>query len=447
MFHSIYSLEVLKNTHAMKSDVLNKFINHFLFMKGKYIMYRLIIDNSENGIAIMADDSGKFTAYVNGKHYNVSTYRPMGGNGRQLREDSQRTIRDLLPRARERYAEMEAAEKAGMEAMQLACMEAARKEATPAPKSFADALQDAFLQTLTEKAAGDLTEQVYPIVEKMLVDKFGLLPVVHEIRIPEREKVEVKGIMHQDFDTVVKILLDDRDGKDGVYMFGPAGTGKGYMAKQLAAALNVNYYYANCITDEVQLKGFIDANGRYHETEFYKAFTGGGVFLLDELDGSVPETLLALNEALANGYYPFPTGKAAVHPQFYCVAAGNTFGTGADNQYTGRYQLDAASLDRFGVIRIDYDNRIENAMAGGDSDLVSFAHDFRKATTAAGVSCLFTYRGLKRLRKFSGYMEKADAIRIGLTKGLPADDIRMVYNRLENSGNPWAAALKQLANM
>ena len=410
-------------------------------------MYKLIIDNPETGIAIMADDSGKFTAYVNGKHYNISSYRPVNGNGRQLREDSQKTIRDLLPRARERYADMEVKEGAQLDAIKLAALEAARKEVTPAPKSFADALQDAFLQTLTEKAAGDMTSQIYPVVEKMLVDKFGLLPVVHEIRIPEREKAEVNGILHNDFDEVLHILMDDTDGKEGVYMYGPAGTGKGYMAKQLATALNVNYYYANCITDEVQLKGFIDANGRYHETEFYRAFTGGGLFLLDELDGSVPETLLALNEALANGYYPFPTGKATVHPNFYCVAAGNTFGTGADNQYTGRYQLDAASLDRFGVIKIDYDNRIENAMAGNDSDLVAFAHDFRKATSAAGVSCLFTYRGLKRLRKFSAYMDKAKAIRIGLTKGMPADDIRMVCNRLENPANPWAAALKQLANM
>ena len=161
-------------------------------------MYKLIIDNPETGIAIMADESGRFTAYVNGKHYSVSSYRPTNGNGRQLREDSQKTIRDLLPRAREKYADMEAAENAALDAFKLAALEAARAEATPAPKSFADALQDAFLQTLTEKAAGDMTSQIYPVVEKMLVDKFGLLPVVHEIKITEREKAEVKGILHAD---------------------------------------------------------------------------------------------------------------------------------------------------------------------------------------------------------------------------------------------------------
>lgn len=411
-------------------------------------MYKLIIDNAEKGIAIMANEKNQLaSAYVNGKHYDLVGYRPLFGDGRQLREDSQNVIRELLPKAREIVERWTAEETERNETIKSRAMEIARKENAVQPRSFADALQDAFLQTLTEKASGDMTAQLYPVIEKMLVDKFGLLPVVHDIHIPERPKAEVKGILHNDFDEILHILLDNADGKEGVYMYGPAGTGKGYLARQLATALNVDYYYANCITDEVQLKGFIDANGRYHETEFYKAFTRGGVFLLDELDGSVPETLLALNEALANGYYPFPTGKATVHPDFYCVAAGNTFGTGADNEYTGRYQLDAASLDRFGVIKIDYDTRIEMAMAGGDSDLVEFAHDFRKAVKTAGVSCLFTYRGIKRLRKFSAYMEKEKAIRIGLTKGMPGDDIRIICGKLERPGNPWATALKRLTEV
>ena len=406
-------------------------------------MYKIIVDNAEKGIAITANEKNQLaSAYVNGKHYDLTGFRPLSGEGRQLREDSQRVIRELLPRAKDIVASWAA--EAQQKAIADRAMEVARRESAVQPRSFADALQDAFLQTLTEKAAGDMTAQLYPVIEKQLVEKFGLLPVTHEIKIPDRAAAKVEGIVHADFDEILHILLDTIDGKEGVYMYGPAGTGKGYLARQLAAALGVNYYYANCITDEVQLKGFIDANGRYHETEFYKAFTGGGVFLLDELDGSIPETLLALNEALANGYYPFPTGKATVHPEFYCVAAGNTFGTGADNQYTGRYQLDAASLDRFGVIKIDYDRRIEEAMAGGDSDLVEFAHDFRKATATAGVSCLFTYRGIKRLRKFSAYMEKEKAIRIGLTKGMPNDDIRIIYGKLEHTRNPWAEALKHL---
>ncbi len=405
--------------------------------------YRMIIDNSNAGIAIMVDNNGKFTAYVNGKHYSPFNYRPIDGNGRQLREDSQRVISEMMPKAKSLYEAMEAEKAERLEKLRLEMLEDARREATPKPKSFAEVLEESFIKTLTEKSAADMVTAMYPTVEKMLVEKFGLIPQIHEIRIPERPKQETKEVLHEKFDMILSATLD----KEPLYFFGPAGTGKSYLAKQIANALNVEYYYTNNVTDEVQIKGFIDANGRYHETEFYKAFVNGGVFLLDELDASIPETLTMLNEALANGYFPFPNGKVNAHKDFHCLAAGNTFGTGADNEYTGRYQLDAATLNRFGVVRVDYDSRIENAMCNNDAMLVEFAHDFREAVKQCGVSCLCTYRDIKRLHKFTAYMEKPEAIRMGLTKGLPGDDIRMVYNKLRNQRNEWAVALKTVSDL
>lgn len=405
--------------------------------------YRMIMDNAEAGIAIMVDNDGKFTAYVNGKHYSPLSYRPVNGNGRTLREDSQKVIRDMLPKARDIYNAHEHEKVERLEKLRLEMLEDARKEATPKPRSFAEVLEESFVKTLTEKSAADMVAAMYPTVEKMLVEKFGLIPQIHEIRIPERPKMETKEVLHEAFDMILSATLDN----EPLYFFGPAGTGKSYLAKQIAKALNVEYYYTNNVTDEVQIKGFIDANGRYHETEFYKAFVNGGVFLLDELDASIPETLTMLNEALANGYFPFPTGKVNAHKDFHCLAAGNTFGTGADNEYTGRYQLDAATLNRFGVVRVDYDTRIENAMCANDSALVEFAHDFREAVKTCGVSCLCTYRDIKRLHKFTAYMDKPAAIRMGLTKGLPGDDIRMVYNKLRNQRNEWAVALKAVSDL
>lgn len=406
-------------------------------------MYKLIIDNSENGIAIMADENGKFTAYVNGKHYSPISYRPVYGDGRQLREDSRRAIASMMEEARERYEHMKQAEADALEVLKAQALETARREATPAPRSFAEVLEESFVKTLTEKSAGEMVESMYPTVEKMLVEKFGLIPKVHEIRIPERKPWETKEVLHEKFDQILTATMDN----EPLYFFGPAGTGKSYLARQLAKAMGIDYYYTNNVTDEVQIKGFIDANGRFHETEFYKAFTRGGIFLLDELDASIPETLTMLNEAIANGYFPFPTGKVDAHPDFHCVAAGNTFGTGADNEYTGRYQLDAATLNRFGVVRVDYDERIENAMCENDSVLVKFARDYRKAVKECGIAGLCTYRDIKRLHKFSAYMEKPDALQIGLTKGMPADDLRMVHNKLSDKANPWAAALLTLAGM
>lgn len=397
---------------------------------------RILVTNEDKGIAIVANETtNRLAALVNGKYYRVDDYRPANGNGRQLRSDSIDAIKAMLPEARSKWDSM----KAKQEEEFAAKLAQVQKAAAPAPRSFAEVLEESFIKTLTEKSAGEMVESMYPAVEKMLVEKFGLIPQLHEIRIPNRENREIKGILHKDFDKIVSMISDG----ESVYLCGAAGTGKSYLAQQVADVLGLEYWYTASVVDDIQLKGFIDANGRYHETQFYKAFVNGGVFLLDELDASVPETLVLLNNALANGYFDFPVGRTTAHKDFHAIAAGNTFGTGADSTYTGRYCLDAASMDRFALINVDYDRRIESAMANGDEALVDFAEDFRKAVEKCGTQCLCTYRAIKRLAKFSAYMDKPDALRIGLTKGLCSDDIRTIYNNMSVS-NDWRSALQKL---
>lgn len=404
--------------------------------------YTLIIDDPKTGIAIMCDEKNTLSAYINGKHYSVEDYRPLTAGGRTLREESQKAISEILPLAMKQFETMNARKAEEWQSLKRTALEEVKKEIHP-PKSFAETLEESFLKVMLEKSTEGMVDQIFPEVEKKVVEKFGFIPKIHEIRIPDRPKYETTEVLHKAFDRILNAVMDN----EPIYFYGPAGTGKSYLAKQIAKALNIEYYYTNNVTDEVQIKGFIDANGHYHETEFYKAFTNGGVFLLDELDASIPETLTMLNEALANGYFPFPNGKVNAHPDFHCLSAGNTFGTGADNEYTGRFQLDAATLNRFAVIHIDYDERIENSMCNNDGDLVNFAHDFRNAVKDCGVSCLCTYRDIRRLYKFISYMEKAEAIQMGLTKGLPADDIRLIFNKLKGKENEWAKALKSLSEI
>ena len=400
--------------------------------------YSILNMDANSGIAMVADDNGIISAMVNGKLYDAISYRPIDGNGRQLREDSRNAINRLFNDA-VLIRDARSAERA--EAFEKSVAEAVEKKAVIPQKSFADALQDAFLQTLTEKASEGMAEQIYPIVEKMVTDKFGGVPIVHRFELPERKPFETSEVLHKDFDNIVNMMLSN----ESVYLCGPAGTGKSYLAQQVAKALELEFYYTNSVTDDVQIKGFVDANGRYHATQFYEAFTKGGIFLLDELDASVPETLVLLNNALANGYFSFPNGKAQAHNDFHCIAAGNTFGTGADNVYTGRYQLDASSMDRFALINVDYDEKIELAMADGNKELVSFARAFRNATNTVGITCLCTYRAIKRLNKFSAYMSKKDALRIGLVKGLAGDDVKLLSKNVK-CNNDWYSALVELAN-
>lgn len=398
-----------------------------------------ILTTRENVAIVVKNNLKTMYAFVNGKYYNIYTYRPVDGDGRMLKEYNQALIRELLPIAESALQELKAERFAEQEKQKEL-----QQQAEGHRVNFADALQDAFLTTLTAQASDELLRNVMPIaserIEKELVEKFGCRPVVHKIEFNERPAVELEGVLHKQFDIILNLINDS----EPVYLCGKAGTGKSYLAQQVAKALGLEFWYTNNVTDEIQLKGFIDANGNYHETQFYKAFTEGGVFLLDELDASVPETLVMLNNALANGYFDFPVGRKTAHEDFRCMSAGNTCGTGADNVYTGRYQLDGSSLDRFAMIYVDYDKDIELAMSGNDYELVDFIHYFRTATENCGVTCLATYRAIKRLSKMTRYATKADALKIALLKGLTVDEIRTLYAELDHNGiiNEWKTALQ-----
>jgi len=60
----------------------------------------------------------------------------------------------------------------------------------------------------------------------------------------------------------------------------------------------------------------------------------------------------------------FPDGQVKRNEKFYCIAAANTYGQGADRQHVGRNQLDAASLDRFVFLDWKYDENLERKLAG-----------------------------------------------------------------------------------
>lgn len=182
--------------------------------------------------------------------------------------------------------------------------------------------------------------------------------VLYVTTINNDNKVDL-GAVHKSFPTLLKILQQ----KMNVYMCGPAGSGKTTAAEMCAKALNVQFYFTGAIANEYKLTGFIDAKGKIVSTEFRKAYEEGGLFLFDEIDASFPQAVLAFNAALANDYMDFPDKRVKKHENFYCIAAANTIGMGADRQYVGRNQLDAASLDRFVFLDWQYDENLEDELA------------------------------------------------------------------------------------
>lgn len=155
------------------------------------------------------------------------------------------------------------------------------------------------------------------------------------------------------------------------------------------------------------------------------------------MDASIPEVLIVLNAAIANGYFDFPIGKVEAHPNFRVIAAGNTLGTGADSQYVGRYCLDRASLDRFAVVKIDYSPDIDIEICGGDQDLYSFIVAFRMATAKTGIQCVCSYRSEDRIHTLdqTGIGDMKTIMRMSLVKDLDIDDIKILYNEVRKITN------------
>lgn len=313
-------------------------------------------------------------------------------------------------------------------------------ESKPAGNDFGSQLQEMMLKVLAEQSVDKVMETAKPILDDYIKKTYGTLPKTIEVKTEKGTK-KIEGVTHEKFEQVLKMINADIP----VFMTGGAGTGKNVIAKQVAESLGLEFYFTNAVTQEYKLTGFIDANGTYQETQFFKAFTKGGLFFLDEIDASIPEVLIILNAALANRYFDFPCGKFNAHPDFRVISAGNTFGTGADIEYTGRFQLDGASLDRFAVIEIDYSPAIEDALADGDTDLLEFVRTFRQITYDCGIRCIASYRTIERIRKMKDLFDLKEVLKMSLTKGLRIDDIKIIKKALSDKGvsNKYTKALTE----
>jgi len=232
-----------------------------------------------------------------------------------------------------------------------------------------------------------------------------------------------------------------------LYMYGDAGTGKSHTAKQVAEALGLDFYESQQVLFAHEMKGYGDAGGNFVPTPFFKAFTNGGLFFLDEIDASQPEALVVLNTAIANRRFDFPVvGNVEAHPNFRVIAAGNTKMTGADIEYTARSVQDASTKNRFFFTNVDYTKEIEDMLAGDDISIANFCRDLRHAKTVAQITLCVSYRSIQTLADKD--MQEAwglkDLIMGGIFKELELDEIRILYNYLENKSNKWAKAMASL---
>jgi len=198
---------------------------------------------------------------------------------------------------------------------------------------------------------------------------------------------------HKDLDAVFATV------KSGVptWIAGEPGSGKTYLATQLAEALNVPLVKVAGRPDMLEADLFgserpsTGGTWPFRPRPMLLAFAGHGEFadgalvFIDEMDNISPAGAVAAH-AFFDGSEAIYAGtddddkpiKWERQSKLYVLAAGNTFtGTDPDGRFQ-RERQDVATMSRFQMGRfwIDYDQRLERKI--GHSDVVEFAHKVRK---------------------------------------------------------------------
>lgn len=282
-----------------------------------------------------------------------------------------------------------------------------------------------FIQNIGNDVASKTMETVRADIAQTVQDEITKqLPQVHIITVRRVDGSEesFSGRPHKTLQKLITYLSTGLH----VFLVGPAGGGKTTGGQQAAQALSRNYFEESMgpASSAWDLKGFKGVHGEYVMGLMREPYEFGGVLLLDEIDASNPAILTTINSALSNQWYTFPDKRVVRHPDFVCIAAGNTYGRGADRMYVGRQQLDAATLDRFVVIDWDYDEDAEIEWAGADMRTWTlYIHKVRQAASKLSMRVVVSPRasifGAKLLRAGIPSHEVAESV---LFKGINRAD-------------------------
>jgi MoxR-like ATPase len=189
------------------------------------------------------------------------------------------------------------------------------------------------------------------------------------------------------------VLLSDLEAQNNVYLYGEAGTGKTFIAGEIAKKVNYKLITLNCnqFTSPLDIVGGQTIDG-YKEGRLTEAWGNidlgtnplgepyvGALLLLDELPKIDPNTAGILNDGLAkikdgvkkyegNGKTVFipPTimngnGELIEKKKIYVIATGNSLLNEANKDYEANFKQDLSLQDRFSgsCYKITYNYKFE----------------------------------------------------------------------------------------
>jgi hypothetical protein len=182
--------------------------------------------------------------------------------------------------------------------------------------------------------------------------------------------VEIDGLVHKQYKEILGIMTCRPNGFPlWPYIYGGAGAGKTTLFRQLFDGLGIPRDKQKIISMEETLTtgkmvGYKNlVNGEMVEGFMRHEWEHGGGIAFDEVD-NFARVLVALNGMDGDGYL-FPDGWVKRHPDFYLIASANTLGTGSMNGFN-RGKIDAAVLDRYQRVKLEYDTDLERKISVPD---------------------------------------------------------------------------------
>lgn len=217
-------------------------------------------------------------------------------------------------------------------------------------------------------------------------------------------RIDQNYLFHESMrEIVVWLLSTPEELTDPLYIFGPTGSGKTSLVRQLAARLNYPVFEvtAHGRLEFPDLAGHLsvqNASMTFQYGPLALAMRYGGIFLLNEIDLLDPATATGLNGVLDGGPLCIPENGGEIihpHPMFRFVATANTNGASDDSGlYQGTLRQNIALMDRFWLCEVGYPtpNTEESLLERMAPDIphelrkcmVSFANEIRRLFTGGG---------------------------------------------------------------
>ena len=220
--------------------------------------------------------------------------------------------------------------------------------------------------------------------------------------IPLKERMEMfearkkkDEVYHPSLDKAAKQIFLGKT----PYLVGPSGTGKTKSVKQFGELIGLPVYNLGYVKDENEtVLGYRDINGNFVKTNFYDIYKNGGIIFLDEVDNSLSNALIILDNFVDTlKYDPFLFNNGEIikpNDNLVVVLAGNTYGDGTSEQYTEREKQSDATMDRVEFIKYDYDSKVEEKIMENCLDFYEFAIAYRESYKERLNADVITYRAL-----------------------------------------------------